>query len=123
MKMSLLILAATGLLLVGCDNNKSGNTPQGTNAAKATPNYNTGNPVTAPVDYLGTVVQAQKNMTKSIDTSYLNEAIQTFQVQEGRLPKDLNELVPNYVGKLPQVPYGMKLDYNPATGQVKVVKE
>jgi hypothetical protein len=42
---------------------------------------------------------------------------------EGHLPKTLNELVPNYVGKLPETPYGTKLDYDPATGTVKVVKQ
>jgi hypothetical protein len=39
------------------------------------------------------------------------------------LPKDLNELVPNYVGKLPATPYGTKLDYDPNTGLVKVVPQ
>jgi hypothetical protein len=55
--------------------------------------------------------------------SYLNEAVQLFNTQEGRLPKDLNELVPNYVGKLPATPYGTKLDYDPSTGVVKVVPQ
>jgi hypothetical protein len=129
MKASFLILVAAGLLLAGCGNNNSGTPPQGTNnagagqATNATPNYNTGNPITAPVDYIGAVVQAGKYAGKQIDVAYLNQAVQQFNVQEGRYPKDLNELVPNYVGKLPPVPYGMKLDYDPNTGQVRVVKE
>jgi hypothetical protein len=69
------------------------------------------------------VAQAGKNAGKTIDVTYLNEAVERFNVQEGRYPKDLNELVPNYVGKLPPVPYGMKLDYDPKTGLVKMVKE
>jgi hypothetical protein len=68
-------------------------------------------------------MQADKYAVKTIDVSYLNEAIQLFHTQEGRLPKDLNELVPNYVGKLPATPYGTKLDYDPNTGLVKVVQQ
>jgi len=67
-------------------------------------------------------MRADKYAVKTIDVSYLNNAVQLFNTQEGRLPKDLNELVPNYVGKLPATPYGTKLDYDPNTGQVKVVQ-
>ena len=51
-------------------------------------------------------MQADKSAVKTIDVSYLNQAVQLFNTQEGRLPKDLNELVPNYVAKLPAPPYG-----------------
>jgi hypothetical protein len=46
-----------------------------------------------------------------------------FNTQEGRLPKDLNELVPNYVGKIPDAPYGSKIVYDADSGTVKVVKQ
>ena len=126
MKPSFLILVAAGLLLAGCGNNNSSPHPQGTNTSQTTNSeakYDSGNPITAPVDYIGAVGQAQKYAVKTIDVSYLNQAVQLFNTQEGRLPKDLNELVPNYVGKLPATPYGTKLDYDPNTGQVKVVKQ
>jgi hypothetical protein len=55
--------------------------------------------------------------------SYLNEAVQLFNTQEGRLPKDLNELVPNYVAKLPAAPYGYKIIYDATSGVVTVVKQ
>ncbi|MGA2801810.1 MAG: hypothetical protein ABSE97_05510 [Verrucomicrobiota bacterium] len=127
MKMSFLVLIAAGLFLAGCGNGNSGKQAKTTNSTatptNATVNYNTGNPITAPVDYLGAVAQAQKYAVKTIDVSYINQAIQLFNAQEGRLPKDLNELVPNYVGKLPKPPYGTKLVYDAATGTVKVVKQ
>jgi len=45
-----------------------------------------------------------------------------FYAQEGRYPKNLDELVgPNYLSRLPAPPPGMKFDYNPGTGQLKVV--
>jgi hypothetical protein len=47
-----------------------------------------------------------------------------FNVQEGRYPKDLNELVEKkYMRVLPEPPYGMKIVYDPNTGTVKVVRQ
>jgi hypothetical protein len=116
MKKSFLILIVTGLFglfLTGCgDSSKPGT------AANTVSNV-----VDAPGNYLGAVVAAQKYSEKVIDVSYLNQAVQQFNAMEGHLPKTLNELVPNYVGKLPETPYGTKLDYDPATGTVKVVKQ
>ena len=102
--------------------------PAGTSTNKAAvfnnaiSNNSSGNPLTAPVDYLGAVAKAQQSSLKSIDTAYINQAVQQFQAMEGRLPKDLQELVAEkYLVRLPQVPHGMKLEYEAATGKVKVV--
>ena len=59
---------------------------------------------------------------KTIDTVALNQAVQQFNVTEGRYPKDLNELVTEkYLPRLPEAPYGMKIVYDANTGTVKVV--
>lgn len=55
--------------------------------------------------------------------SYLDQAVQQFNVQEGRYPKTLEELTPNYVAKIPDAPYGYKIDYDATKGEVKVVKQ
>jgi hypothetical protein len=82
------------------------------------------NPVTAPVDYVGTAVKQEQKAIKTVDTTSLNQAVQLFNVQEGRYPKDLNELVEKkYIGKLPDAPVGMKLSYDSAAGKVTVEKE
>ena len=117
---------ASGLFLAGCSDSNSGKLAQATNtttATNATPNYNTGNPITAPVDYLGAVGQAKQYSVKQIDLAYLHEAIEQFNAAEGRYPKGINELMPNYIGKMPQAPYGSKIIYDPNTGEVKVVKQ
>ena len=81
-----------------------------------------GNPLTAPVDYLGAAGKAKRAAEKTVDTVGLNQAIQLFQAQEGRLPKTLDELVSKrYVSSIPAPPAGMKYDYNPQTGQLRVV--
>jgi len=123
MKASFLISVAAGLLLAGCGKNNSNPHTQGTNTNQTA--NTTGGAIPAPssADYLGTLMRADQRAVKTIDVSYLNRAVQLFNAQEGRLPKDMNELVPNYVGKLPATPYGTKLDYDPSTGQITVVKQ
>ena len=123
MKPSFLISVAAGLLLAGCGNNSSSPNSQGTNTSQTTNTTDSAHPAAPSGGYLGALMQADKYAVKTIDVSYLNEAVELFKTQEGRLPKDLNELVPNYVGKLPATPYGTKLDYDPNTGQVKVVQQ
>ena len=45
-------------------------------------------------------------------------------VENGRNPKDLNELVEKKtIPKLPDAPRGMKLDYDATAGKVKVVPQ
>lgn len=117
---SLLILAAAAGLLAGCG--KKTETPP--TATNATGRYDSGNPMTAPADYVGAVVQAKKYSEKQIDLAYVNQAIQQFQAGEGRLPKSLDELVEeHYLGKVPDAPFGYQINYDPATGIVKVVKK
>src|SRR4051812_7706564 len=69
-------------------------------------NNSSGNPLTAPVDYLGAVNKAKKVAEKQIDTSSLKQSIQFFHANEDRFPTDLNELVTkHYLGALPKPPY------------------
>jgi hypothetical protein len=110
----LFIPALTAGLVAGCGDNSK--TTQAVNAVS--------NVVTAPVNYLGAVGQAQKYSEKQIDLAYVNEAIQQFQAGEGRLPKDLNEMVAmHYLGKLPEAPFGYKIVYDATAGTIKVVKQ
>ena len=106
-----------GMSLAGCG--KKVDTP-----AQTTNSTTSGNPLTAPVDYLGAISKAQKTAVKTIDTAALNQAIQLFNAQEGRNPKNLKELVEKkYIGEIPAAPYGMKIVYDDSSGQVKVVKQ
>ncbi|HWD94627.1 MAG TPA: hypothetical protein VG938_20025 [Verrucomicrobiae bacterium] len=83
-----------------------------------------GSVLQAPADYVGALGRAKQNAGKTVDVASLNQAIGMFQVDKGRFPKDLDELVKeNYLKKLPDVPYGMKLDYDPVNGQVKVINQ
>lgn len=115
MKASALGLAAALLVLAGCSKQETP-TPQADQSA-------TGNPVTAPVDYLGAVGQAKRVAEKTVDAASLNQAIQLFYAQEDRFPKDLNELVADrYIPAVPPPPAGMRWDYNAQTGAIRAVR-
>ena len=102
------------MFLAGCGDS-SKKTAQAVNAVS--------NVVDAPLNYVGAVVQAQKYAEKTIDVSYVNQDIQMFNASEGRYPKDLQEMIPNYLAKMPVVPYGYKLVYDTNSYTVKVVKQ
>jgi hypothetical protein len=114
---SLIIVFLSVCALVACKKKEELPAPQA-------PNAKGGGLATAPVDYLASAAKAQQTMEKNIDTSSLNSAIQLFNVQEGRLPADLNELVTKkYLPKIPTPPHGMKLQYDAQEGKVAIVKE
>lgn len=116
MKAILYLTAATSLLLAGCGD-KSSSTGQSNNATS-------GNPLTSPVDYLDAAGKAKQSAVKTVDVASVNQAIQMFHVDQGRFPKDLNELVAEkYMPKIPDAPFGSKLVYDATTGKVKVVKQ
>ncbi len=114
-------LCAAGILfLLGCGNSDS-NKPaaQATNASSSG-----GSLLTAPVDYLNAAAKAEQSAIKTVDTSSLNKAIDQFNVEKGRYPKDLDELVAEkYIPQIPPVPYGTKLSYDAVSGRVTVVKQ
>ena len=111
-----LLVVTTGFLLPGCGQKDSGS-PSSTNASS-------GNPLTAPVDYLGAAAKAKNLADKTVSNVGLNQAIQLYQAQEGQLPKTLNDLVAKqYLNSIPPPPAGMKYDYNPQTGAVKLVPQ
>ena len=118
MKTFIFLSVAAGLLLAGCGE-KTDKPAPATNATSSS-----GSPLTAPVDYLGALDKAQKTATKTVDTAAINQAIQLFQVDKGRNPKDLKELVDEkFLSRIPDAPYGYKIIYDANAGVVKVVKQ
>src|ERR1039458_9951872 len=116
-----LICLIAGLVLAGCGKDEKTSTTTTSSSPPATVTKVEGAPTAAPAGngYLGTMVKAQQAAVKTVDVTSLNEEVQLFNVQEGRLPKDLNELVTkDYIGKIPAAPAGMKLVYDPVHGKV-----
>lgn len=114
-----LLVLGTGLLLMGCSQDNSSKTD-----VAATNSASSGNPLNAPGDYLKGLAKGQQSAVKTVDTTSLDKAIQMFNVDQGRNPRDLNELVEKrYMPRIPEAPYGMKLVYDANAGSVKVVPQ
>ncbi len=112
-------LAAAALVLCSACNQDSNKPAASTNTTAS----GTG-PADAPAGYLGALAKGQQSAVKTIDTTSIDKAIQLFNVDQSRNPKDLNELVEKkYLPQIPAAPYGMKLEYDSASGTVKVVKQ
>ena len=116
MKAMVLPLLAAGLFFTGCGKDESGSSGK-TNASSS------GNPLTAPVDYLGAAGKAKQSASKTLLGAGLDQAIKLFYAETGRFPNDLKELTPQYLPNIPTPPIGMKYDYDPKTGVVKVVPQ
>jgi hypothetical protein len=106
-----LLLVAAALVLGGCGKEQNSPPPAAT-------------PANAPAGYVGTLARGEQLAVKTVDVTSLNENIRLFNVQEGRYPKDLDELVAKqYLGALPHPPAGMKFVYDAAQGKVTVAPE
>ena len=109
-----LILVA-GLFFCGCK--KQDSASQSTNASSSGSSGSSG-------DYFGAMTKAKKAAENTVGAAGVNQAIGMFQAQEGRNPASLNELVTKrYLPNIPPPPTGMKYDYNPQTGQARVVPQ
>lgn len=107
MKFQLSLLASIALIFTACG---SKDDPPGTN------------PANAPTDYIGAIAKGKKKSEATVENMKVIPAIQQFQASESRYPKSLQELVDEgYLQALPQAPAGKKVDYNPETGEFKIV--
>jgi hypothetical protein len=119
MKIPLYLGLVSGLVLGACSQKSDTPVASATNNASAETS-----PLNAPAGYLGALAKGQQTAVTTIDTTSLDKAIQMFSVENGRNPKDLNELVEQkFIPKLPDPPFGTKLVYDASAGTVKVVKQ
>jgi hypothetical protein len=82
------------------------------------------NPLSAPADYLGAAAKAKRSATRTVDLAAVTRAVQMFQATEGRNPATLDELVTQgYLPSLPALPAGQQYQYNPQTGQLRIVTQ
>lgn len=117
-------LPCCGLFLVvmtaACDKSRDTTRPAAAPPASSTE----GNPLTAPADYLGGIANAKRLAERTVDLAAVNNALQLFNAQEERFPRDLHELVERrYLPALPAAPAGMRMIYNPTTGELRMVRQ
>ena len=111
-----LLIVAAALALCGCGKQQNAPPPAAAPASSSS-SGTSGN-------YLGALAHGEQRAVKTIDVTSLNENLQLFNAQEGRYPKDLDELVTqHYLGKLPAPPVGMKFVYDAEQGKVSVAPQ
>jgi len=116
MQVHCLLLAVLAAVLSACNND-----PKPKVEPKQEPQKLGENPVAAPLDYIAAIGKARKATLGRLDQAKLIDAIQKFEASEGRAPKDLSELVPNFITAIPPAPAGMKLEYQPADASFMLV--
>jgi hypothetical protein len=116
--MKLVLFAALVLALGLTSCRKAEDEPR---APNPDPSASSGNPLTAPVDYLGAVGRAKKTAAKNTGLISIQQAIQLFQAEENRFPTNLKEVVDSgYLPRLPAPPAGSRYSYDPRTGHVSL---
>jgi len=120
MKTAFCLLSLASVWLVSCSRE---NPPAPPASVATNPPAAFENPLNAPADYGKALVNAQESAVKTVDLAALTRAIEMFQVDKGRYPKNLEELVAGkYIGQIPPAPAGMRILYDPVSGTVKIVK-
>lgn len=117
MKKPIYLSFFAALLLAACDNKPAGGSGSTNSAANPRPEN-------ALSDYGSALANSQNKAVATVDLASLNQAVAMFNVDQGRFPKDLSELVDKkYMSKLPDAPRGMKLVYDAAAGKVSVAPQ
>ena len=114
-----LILCCT-LTLLGC----GGRTQEPSSETQTNPSqaHAEASPLTAPLDYIGSVDQASQQATQSLALSQVRQALEQFRILEGRLPEQLEELVEaGLLASIPSNERGGRLSYHPKEGLVEWV--
>ena len=124
MKMLMRLMGAVLILplFVGCGGGDDGNEEAAENEPDAPGIIEQA--VSAPVEYLGAVNQANKYSRNQVAEANVKHAVKTFRAMEGRWPNQLKELVDNgYLPKAPELPRGFRWHYDPRTGTVSTVAQ
>ncbi len=81
-----------------------------------------GNPATAPVDYLGAVNKGRNRAIINAGLMQVNSALNQYKATSSKPADSLQQLITEgLLAELPAVPNGMKWNYNSETGVASVV--
>lgn len=76
---------------------------------------------TGPAGYLQTTVAQRGRAEEVAGLRSVQQAVETFAIEEERLPRELGELISRgYLDRLPNLPRGREFVLNTTTGQVSV---
>lgn len=111
-----ILVTAISLFLSACGEGENSENGSGDT------NQTSGNPITAPVDYLGAVANAKKSTEGKLAIAQLEQAVNYYKIENGSFPKSLDDLLSSdHLSRMPKVPYKTKLSYDPNTGKVDII--
>ncbi len=118
-------LVTLALLLTGCPEKRR---PAGSAAPANAPASGSSNTKSTPTatgplaDYAHNLMNAEKKATEVTGLAAIEQALNQFNVIEGRYPKSLDELVAmRYMVKIPPAVRGERFIYDPSNGSIKSV--
>ena len=79
--------------------------------------------LTAPVDYLHTVVSSRRHAQETMALALPQTDIKAFNAMKGRYPESLAELEKWRGAPLPALPDGLTYSYDPKTGKLEAIEE
>ena len=115
----------SGLLLVvlmsGCGAKEEPSAPADASVAGAETATSSGNPLTAPVDYLGALAKAKNSSEVKVGIVSIEGGVRLYEAEHGKAPASLDELIASgELRALPKIPATLKWAYDPASGKVSV---
>ncbi len=117
----LIPLAAFAIALAGCGKSNESTQPATASAPAAATTNQPQSAGQALEQYGHTLATAKTTAQRKVDTITVDRAIQAFQADRGQNPQSLDELIKEgFLPKLPELPAGMKYDYDPQKGEVSV---
>ena len=112
----ILTLVVSALTFSGCGEEK----PEESSESAGTG----GSVVSAPVDYLGAVANAKKSSEGKLALAQLQQAIQYYQIENGKFPESLEALLASdHLTRMPKVPYKTKFVYDSKSGKVDLAAD
>ncbi len=115
------ILFCLSFYFMGCgskDESPPSNKPAQTKPASTSNN----SVLAAPVTYIETVIHTGETTKGKLELITFQKAIEAFQLEEGRNPASMDELVQKlYIKTIPQPPAGQTFSYDAEKGVVKLV--
>lgn len=107
------------LLMSGCGAKEESAAPADSSTGSSA--STSGNPLTAPVDYLGALAKAKNSSEVKIGTTSIQGGIRMYEAEHGKRPASLDELVKSgHLRSLPKLPPTIKWSYDADTGAVTV---
>jgi competence protein ComGC len=118
----MVVISGTCLLLGGCSPKPE--PPKPPPPPKATAAVSNQSIAAAPSGYIAKAVKVKEEARATVGIENLQKAVESFQLEEGRNPASLEEVIQKgFLKTMPNAGNGQKFEYDAKTGNVKIVSQ